>query len=208
MTADIGAYGEALYQQTLPLHGPDVDGLAHDYVGAITHTIRQIDEIVRDTPQGPGWSVLLDVLEAPTEGLPWLAQVLGVELAPRSPNQTDAEWDAYARDALQRQAGRQRGTIDAIVSAIQATLTGTRSVSIVERYAGDPYQITYGTRTSETPDANATYVAMLRQKPAGIIATHVETPDWAWIDVTADYATWTAFTAAFPTWTAAAHNTP
>jgi hypothetical protein len=207
MTADIGNYGEDLYQQTLPLHGPDPDGLAHDYVGAVTHPLRQIDEIVRDTPEGPGWSILLDVAAAPVEGLPWLAQVLGVELAPRSPNQTDEEWEAYARDALRRQTGRQRGTIDAIVSAIQATLTGTRSVSIVERYAGDPYQITYGTRSSETPDPDATYRAMLRQKPAGIIATHVETADWAWIDVAADYATWADFTAAFPTWTAAGHHT-
>jgi hypothetical protein len=78
--ADIGLFGEELYEQVLPMHGPDPDGLARDLIGAWTHGVREVDELVRDSEKGPGWGVILDVDDAPVKGLAWLAQLAGVQL--------------------------------------------------------------------------------------------------------------------------------
>jgi hypothetical protein len=79
--ADIGIYGEELYEQVLPLHGPDPDGLAHDYIGALTSQAIEIDDLARDDAQGrPGWGAILYIDDCPIKGLPWLAQIAGVSL--------------------------------------------------------------------------------------------------------------------------------
>jgi hypothetical protein len=80
MTAP-GTHSRDLYEQTLPLHGPDPDGVAMDYVGALASQAEEIDVLVRDDEQGrPGWGVILDVDECPPKGLRWLSQVAGVTL--------------------------------------------------------------------------------------------------------------------------------
>lgn len=76
----LGPYHDELYQQVLPLHGPDPGGLAQDLVGAWAHGVIEVDDLVRDTPEGPGWGVILDVDLAPVKGLRWLAQLAGVQL--------------------------------------------------------------------------------------------------------------------------------
>jgi hypothetical protein len=82
--ANIGIYGEELYEQVLPLHGPDPDGLAHDYIGALTSQAIEIDDLARDDAQGrPGWGAILDVDDCPVKGLPWLSQIAGVSLRDR-----------------------------------------------------------------------------------------------------------------------------
>jgi hypothetical protein len=124
----LGPFGQALYQQVLPMHGPDPDGLAEDYIGAVTLANEEIDGYVRDTDAGPGWSVILDVDDTPMKGLRWLGQLVGVALRQQRNGETDANFTIYARDAIRRQGGRQRGTTDAQMSAIQDTLTGTKSV--------------------------------------------------------------------------------
>jgi hypothetical protein len=187
--AVIGAYGEALYQQVLPLHGPDPDGLAHDYIGAIAHPFVEIDELVRDTPAGPGWSAILDVDDAPAKGLRWLAQLAGVELRTQRTAETLEDWAVYARTAIVEQGGRKRGTVDAQISAIKDTLTGAKSVRMIERVGGDAWAITAITRTAETPDAAATVRAWLTQKPAGLLYTHVISDDPLWLETT---TTWSA----------------
>jgi hypothetical protein len=169
----LGQFGLSLYRQVLPMHGPDIDGLVADYVAAITLANEEIDAIVRDSPEGPGWSVLLDVDATPAKGLPWLGQLVGVALRQQRNVETDTDYAIYARDAIRRQGGRQRGTLDAQRSAVQDTLTGTRYVNLLERVGGDAYAMTLVTRTSETPSPAATLAAWLRQKPAGIVPTHV-----------------------------------
>jgi hypothetical protein len=348
--AEIGTYGEAIYQEVLPLHGPDTDGMAHAFIGAVTHPMREIDELVRDTPEGDGWGVILDVDDAPVKGLYWLAQLAGVLLRERkivadrsnyivtpsaevsldltsggatttreatglathgayhfhgtrtgatevgftmgltldpvpaatytfsadilradapvalrirwfdsgaslitevietasttlgrrvlhatapgaadnfsasivltgttignvvdfdgvvfepgttdgsyfdgdSPDgewlgtphesaslvrrpENDEEWGAYARDAIRRQGGKQRGKPDAILSAVEDTLTGTRHAVLLERVGGNAYALTLITRPSETPDPALTAARAETQKPAGMIITHTLT---------------------------------
>jgi hypothetical protein len=175
--ADIGSYGEALYQQVLPMHGPDPDGLLHDLIGAYSHPFREIDELVRDTPQGCGWSVILDVAACPTKGLRWLSQIAGVVLRPQRATETEAQWDAYARAAIVEQAGHKRGTVAAQLSAVRDTLTGTKTARMLERVGGNAWQQTLVTRPSETPNAALTMAAWLTQKPAGIVPTHTQTED-------------------------------
>jgi hypothetical protein len=180
----LGPFGQALYDQVIPMHGPDPDGLVEDYIGAITLANEAIDALVRDTPDGPGWSVILDVDAAPAEGLPWLAQLVGVALRQQRNGETAETYAVYARDAIRRQGGRQRGTVDAQMSAIQDTLTGAKSVRFIERAGGDPYAITSITRTAETPSTAATTAAWLRQKPAGLTYSLVISDDPLWVETT------------------------
>jgi hypothetical protein len=169
--AAIGNYGEALYQQVLPLHGPDPDGLARDYVGAVAQPFVEVDDLVRDTDDGPGWSVIFDVDATADTGLPWLAQVVGVALRQQRNGEMDATYATYARDAIRRQQGKDRGTVDAQISAVQDTLTGTRYANLLERVGGDAYAATMVVRASECPNSAATLAAWLNQKPAGIVPT-------------------------------------
>jgi hypothetical protein len=158
----LGPFGQALYQQVIPMHGPDPDGLVEDYIGAITLANEEIDGYVRDTDAGPGW---------PAKGLRWLAQLVGVALRQQRNGETTETYAAYARDAIRRQGGRQRGTNDAQRSAVQDTLTGTKYANLLERVGADPYAITMVVRASECPDSAATLAAWLRQKPAGLVPT-------------------------------------
>jgi hypothetical protein len=169
----LGPFGQALYQQVIPMHGPDPDGLAEDYIGAITLANEEIDGYVRDTDAGPGWSVILDVNDTPAKGLRWLGQLVGVALRQQRNGETAAAYAAYARDVIRRQGGRQRGTNDAQRSAVQDTLTGTKYANLLERVGGDPYAITMVVRASECPNSAATLAAWLRQKPAGLVPTLV-----------------------------------
>jgi hypothetical protein len=342
--ADIGIYGEELYEQVLPLHGPDPDGLAHDYVGALTSQAVEIDDLARDDAQGrPGWGAILDIDACPIKGLPWLAQIAGVSLrnpkaivfynfangilpqngsfensdlsswaypntaltrvfggtvgdymgharavangtagidfnigtgehvrtvwaidivacsrpvslqiqfqnasffpvstvtAPasatpgrrtlvtvspvntaftsyrvvmpsaltnetfdvdaamigansnlvnpdlesvyfdgftRSRPETNDEWAVYARDAIRRQGGKQRGMPDAILSAVEDTLTGVKVARLLERVGGNAYALELVTRPSETPNPATTLAAAMAQKPAGMSLTHTLT---------------------------------
>jgi hypothetical protein len=182
--ADIGSYGEALYQQILPMHGPDPDGLLHDYIGAISHPMREIDELVRDTPEGCGWSVILDVAACPTKGLRWLSQIAGVVLRPQRATETLEQWDAYARAAIVEQAGHKRGTLGAQISAIKDTLTGTKLVRMIERVGGDAWAQTAIVRTSECASSAVTLAAWLTQKPAGIVPTLTLSDDPLWVEAT------------------------
>lgn len=105
------------------------------------------EDYVRDTPTQEGWSVLLDVDNCPTIALPWLAQFAGVVI-PQGAS------DAEARLLISSGNNRNRGTVAAIVAAVQPFLTGTKRVRIEERTASngsaDPYQFRVTTYTAET----------------------------------------------------------
>jgi hypothetical protein len=63
----------------------------------------------------------------------------------------DATYATYARDAIRRQQGKDRGTVDAQISAVQDTLTGTKYANLLERVGGDAYAATMVVRASECP---------------------------------------------------------
>jgi hypothetical protein len=95
--------------------------------------------------------------------------------APSQRFETEAEWAVYARDALKRQSGRNRGTPDAILSAAEDTLIGTRNARLLERVGGNAYRLNLVTRPSETPDPDLTLRMATTQVPAGMKLTHTLT---------------------------------
>jgi hypothetical protein len=132
---------------------------------AVGEMFQLLDDYVRDSPEGPGWSALMDVNRAPAEALGWLGQFAGVRLRP-------GDTEAQNRQRIKSTDGFRRGTPAAITAAAQATLTGAKTVGITERDGGDPYALKVNTFAPETPDTVATYNALLAAKPAGLTLTY------------------------------------
>jgi hypothetical protein len=186
-----------LYGSLAPLAqaDPDTSWSLLVFCNAIGTMYELVEDWVRDTPDGPGWSLLLDLGRCPDEALPWLGQFAGVRVLPNStPEQM--------RQRIASTDGFRRGTPAAIIGAAQATLTEPKTVILRERYGGDPYALSAVTYDDQTPDPNLTYNAILSQKPAGIVLDYNVLPgqDWqalkdsgdTWADVKARYATWDA----------------
>jgi P2-related tail formation protein len=105
-------------------------------------TILQVlDDLCRDTPDDPGWSVLLDVDRCPTFALPWLGQFVGVRLAASLP-------DAEMRQAIRDEQGFSRGTLTALQQAAKPYLKPGASITIVERTT-DAYHFTVEVNSSD-----------------------------------------------------------
>jgi hypothetical protein len=186
-----------LYDGLTPFADLDSDangwGLLNLCAAITKAAIDQIHGYVTDTDELPGWGIVLDPAEAPEEVLDWLAQFVGSVITPSM----DA---AEKRAAILLPRGFQRCTPDALYQATRATLSGSQTVLIDERYTGDAWKLRVRTITSETPDETATLAAVVSQKPIGILLTYaaVAVHDWGdliaheatWADVQADYDTW------------------
>lgn len=168
------SFAARLYQMVAPLaqDDPSFDWSLLILVNAIGQPWQLAEEIVRDTPDGPGWSLLLDVDRCPPQSLGWLAQFVGVRL-----RQDDT--DEQSRERIVETDGFRRGTRQAIIAAARATLIGSRNVFVYER-TGTPagpelwgaYRLAVITYTDETPDPAATLAAVLTQKPGGLVLTY------------------------------------
>lgn len=140
-----------------------------------------VEDLARDTPEGPGWSVVIDLDRCPDEWLPWLAQFVGVTVIPGS---TPADM----RVRIASTDGFKRGTPAALEAAAQATLTGSQVVYFRERdplAADPPYSLEVVTRISETPDPAATLAALIAQKPGGLVLTYRQVAGWDYAEMTA-----------------------
>ena len=157
------SFAERLYLSLAPLAlSDDQNGWSLlILINAIGQMFQELDVYMRDGPDGPGWSALMDVNRCPPEALGWLGQFVGVRLLPDTT--TDEQ-----RERIKSTDGFRRGTPEAIRAAAQATLTGTQTVVITER-DGDPYVLTVTTLATETPNVAATRTAALSQKPAGLV---------------------------------------
>lgn len=154
------------------------------YCNALGTLFQTVENVVRDTPAGPGWSPLVDLGRCPDFALPWLAQFVGVRVPPGS---TALEQRAMIAQRL----GWERGTPAAIVNATAATLTGERAVVLRERYGGDAYVLMVRTLTYETPSPTATLNAILTQKPGGIVLDYnaIAGQDYVALKTRGTYAT-------------------
>jgi hypothetical protein len=202
-------FAARLYWMLAPLaqYDPSYSWALLIFVNAATQAYEQVEQWVRDTPDGPGWSILLDVNRCPPEALGWLAQFVGVRLLKNQP-------DAANRARITATDGFHRGSPDAIRGAAQATLTGNKSVFLTERdhitsdtpnYA---YYLTVQTYAGETPDPTATENAILMQKPGGIILNYVCTTGQVYSQVVTGFATYAALNAAYPNYQAVWTATP
>lgn len=157
------------------------------FAGAIGEQFEEIYELISDrgTDGDPnyasGWSVLFDVDLCPAKYLPFLGQFVGV------PDLVGVA-EVTARALIGSQPSMHRGTPRSIINAAAATLTGTQTVQLVERYGGDPYAIRVVTYTAETPDQAATLAAILRMKPAGIVLTYDVLTGWTIGEMEAAYS--------------------
>jgi len=166
-----------------------------------------VEDWVRDTPDGPGWSLLLDAERCPPEALDWLAQFVGVRI-PQGMSDDDA------RHRIESTDGFRRGTVAALQNAAWQTLTGKRSVFLSER-DGDPadspdyaYHLTVVTYASETPDPAATLSALLAQKPGGLVLQYVTAVGQLYSQVRDRFATYADLKAGYPNYQAVWTDTP
>jgi hypothetical protein len=169
-------FAEAVYARLAPVAVED-EGLGWpllQFIVALSQMFAKVEAIVRAGDGRVPYSPLLDVNVCPPFALPFLAQLAGVKLRALNTGETLDAWAVYARDAIVRRSGRNRGRPDAMLSAVEATLTGTRSVRLLERAGGDAYALTVITKPGETPNVAASTAAALTQKPAGIVLTMVQ----------------------------------
>jgi Phage tail protein (Tail_P2_I) len=201
-TVPLASYAAELYRSLLPLAYAEehVDNALATYLGAFGSMFQEIDELVRDSDSGPGYSILFDVARCPSKALPWLGQFVGVAVDP-------ARSDADQRQQIRDEAGMKRGTPGAIAAAAAPTLVGTRSVMFYERDP-DAYSFKVRTFNDETPDRNATYAALLTQKPAGLLMDYAAIPRWTWRTLRDSFATWQDVIDHYADWQGVLTNTP
>jgi len=198
------SFAERMYVSLGPLAlwDPDYQWSLLILQNAIGQMFQLIEDWVRDTAAGPGWSLLLDVNRCPDEALSWLAQFVGVRLLPGS---TPDE----QRARIASTDGFKRGTRAAMIGAAQATLTGGKTVIFRERDGanmGHPsspdyaYCLTVITYVAQTPDATATKNALLAQKPGGIVLDYHTNTGQDWQTVKTGNATWQTVKTKYATW--------
>ena len=158
---------EELYSGLAPVVRGDeeTDWTALRFIESVGRLLDPVERLARDEGDRPGWAHTLMPDTAPVEYLEWLAQFVGVSWG-TPPTEADQ------RLRIQTKEGQRRGRPATLLAAIQATLTGTKSVLITERYQGSAWRLYVRTYTAETPDQAATLRAILRQKPGGIVLTY------------------------------------
>lgn len=200
------------------------------YVDAHARELQPLEDLVRVSDDGPGWSLLLDVDRCPVEYLDHLGQYVGTVTEPQ---QTDAE----KRAIIKTVPGWARGRPATLKAIVAASLTGTRMVTFLERFGGDAYALRVRTYAAETPfrsydDALAgfgtydieaaaypTYAsvpnaeseirtALGLAKPGGLILTYEVLAGSSYDDLTAQYGTYNAEAAALTTYDAAINHVP
>lgn len=150
------------------------------FIEGTAQMAKEIEDLVRDSDEAPGWSVAVDINRAPERLLEWLAQFNGV-----GPNK-GLPADDY-RQQIRDAEGQKRGRPSAMIAAAKPHLTGTKTVILRER-DGTPGRITLITYTSETPDAAAVCNAVRRAKPAGLVLTCEVVDGWTIEEMEAAYA--------------------
>jgi hypothetical protein len=209
----LNSVAQRLYDQLAPLQYDEANqnyALAK-FCAAVGGMLQIIEDYARDQADAngnilPGWSQLLDLNRAPFAALPWLGQFVGVPV-------TRSLTDAQQRAQIRAVGGWNRGTVAAMVAALQPTLTGTKTVIVKEQ---DPvacpsipaYGITFTTYLAETPNIPASLAALVSQKPAGLILNFVQLLGEDYATLLANHALYSNVFSDFLTYQGIATNTP
>lgn len=168
------------------------------YLDVLAAPAARIDDLVRDSDAGPGWSPLLDVDRTPADALATLAMYVGLRLPP-------GITPAAQRDLIRNRPNWQRGSRPAVRRGAQTHLEGGKRVAIHERtrlddYGADhPWRIVVDTFAAETPDPAATADDVAAEIAIGNLHAY-RTLDGATYDqLAAEFATVADFEAAFET---------
>lgn len=200
---ELESFADTLYASLEPLAWQDdAQGWALAlYCAAIGTMFQAVEDLARDTVEGPGWSGVMDLQRCPDDWLPWLAQFVGVVIpGGLSPEQ--------AREWITSADGFARGTPDALRGAAAATLTGSKAVVLRERYPASAYQLQVITYEAETPDPALTARVLAAQKPAGIALDYQTQPGADYQSWKSAYPTYTALRAAYPSYREARDTPP
>jgi hypothetical protein len=173
----VSAVAERVYEALGPFTVPDE---AHGwallkFVDALTQATADVDRFASDTDDGAGgtrtgWAILMDPDLCPAKGLPFLGQLVGVQV-PVGADETTA------RAIVKAHGGWGRGTPAAITAAAKLTLTGAQHLTLTER-DGSAYRVGVTTYAAETPDTAALQAAVNAALPAGLIATYTLLTGW------------------------------
>lgn len=129
-------------------------------------------------------SDLVDPTKADVDWLPWLGQLVGVNLPP---GLTETE----KRDAVRfASSGWKAGTKTAVADAAKSELTGERRSRVYDHSrpgligSETEWDVLIVTRPSETPSAAAVVAAVVRKgaKPAGVVLHH-QSYEASWADI-------------------------
>lgn len=187
---------EEIYEDLVPLNEADEVNNWHLilFLDAIMATlIEDVRSWVADRDNMPGWAVLLNVDEAPPEGLPWLAQFIGA-IFKVGMSEDDQ------RLTIKTPNNHLRGRKSSIVKAAQRTLTGTQLVVVRERFGlaeDHPYRLFIRTYDAQTPDESVVLADILEQKPGGIRLDYESVPGQLYDQVKEKYASYNAVKAAY-----------
>lgn len=171
------------------VYAPPVNGSAY-LTTAFGYNKEDVPARPKDVPLG-ATSDLVDPRTANTEWLPWLAQFAGKNISHFSTMED-------ARIALASGNNFSAGTIGAIQNAVQAVLTGTKTVRVFPMTTAlnaigkaTQWDVSIVTRTSESPDISVMEetVRLRNAKPAGVVFHFHK-----------HQSTWDAVELANPTW--------
>lgn len=159
-------FAEEAYAELEPIAEPDLENnyALRALVRACSSMFAQSEEVVRAIGDGrDAWERLFDADRAPVWFLPFVGQAVGVKVdTTRSPIEQRAQ--------IKAEGGWHRGRPASLIATVQATLTGTKRVRLVER-SGTAWRALVVTFPNETPNETATAAAARSQKPGGILLT-------------------------------------
>jgi len=187
---------DEIYEDLTPLTEEDEVNNWHLilFLDAIMATlIEDVRSWVADRNNMPGWAVLLNVDEAPPEGLPWLAQFIGAIFKVGMSEEDQ-------RLTIKTPNNHLRGRKSSIVKAAQRTLTGTQLVVVRERFGlaeDHPYRLFIRTYDAQTPDESVVLADIMAQKPGGIRLDYESVPGQLYDQVKEKYASYNAVKAAY-----------
>lgn len=203
----VGTAAEEAYESMGPWAEQDTLDERYDLLGYLEGVfggsrLQDLIDIVRDGPNGePGWSSVLDLERAPSEWLPWLAQLGGARVLPGLD-------DAGQRARIAGTDGMKRGSPGALRAAAQQYLTGNKYVILNERLGGNAWQLGIRSLDSETPDPALVLNAINEQKPAGIVLSYATVPGQTYDALATAFDTYTDMEAAYATYSALSTNLP
>jgi hypothetical protein len=145
-------------------HDPELGYPLLFFLHCITQGLAHVDDLVRDTDEGPGWQIVFDIDRIDNfRLLRWLGQFIGVQEI-----RSDAGIDA-ARDLLRYPAAHfMRGTKEYMIERVRATLAGSKRLQVRER-TGSAYRMEVRVAREDCPDPGLSRLAAMKAKPGGLL---------------------------------------
>lgn len=192
MTLTLTTAGQRMYDSVAPLMQEDsANGFAGMILcGALATMLDPVVSVVSDGQDGtlPGWAPAFDPI-GNSAWLDWMGQFVGVA-------RPSGMSDAAMATLVQHPTGFNRGSVAAMTTAVQATLTGTQTVIINTRVGGAPFVMNVATYTSETPNTQATLLALQNQMPAWMQFTYSTVAGGTYAVLAVSHASYTLMEAA------------